>query len=985
MVTERSFERTKRKARAWAVSIFAALSFTTGHARADDVADEADHLFELGAKHYQRGEFDLALGEFLASNRLVRNRNVMFNVARCYERLGRLPDAYRYYQRALDGETEASTRALITSEITRLTAYVALLRVETNPPGALLYLHRKDLGDRGTSPQTLGLSPGKYTIIAELPGYEDAVSEAIDVQAGTTRTVHLDLTRIVGRIEAFSTDGAEVHVDAEDAKPSCVAPCVVETSPGPHSLWFSKPGFRTRRAEVHVVRSTSVTVRRPLVAETGSVVIDADERGATIQIDGQTRGFTPAVLDVALGEHVVEVSHPGFHPAERRIDVHADKQIRVDVTLLTADSVEAASRSAEAVDDAPASVSLISSYELRGMRYPTVAEALRGVRGVFISDDRGYKSAGFRGFARPGDYGNRVLVLMDGQPVNDNWLWASYIGYDLRTDLDDVSRIEVVRGPGSILYGAGAFSGVVNLVSNYANAPDGREVGVSVAEEGVARARARLTQHFGKDAGIWTSIAAGRSAGVDLFVPEYASQGAPNFGTARNVDGFQVGTLQGRVWWKSFTVQWFANHHDKQLPAGQFDTVFGDPRTHQADTRAFIEAKFTPNVARRLDWLTRVHGNYYGYDAAFAHTPENGGLEHDTFRGAWTGLEQRFVYTPSDVLKFTAGGEFQYHELAHQKVSFETVSTALDDRRDFTLLAAYGNVDVAPVERMKLTAGARYDAYSFFGGSLNPRVALIVKPTPRDNVKVLFGKAFRAPSVYELYNTSGGGQHAAKDLAPENMYSAEIEYSRRFSGNVIGTAAIYANYIEQLIALRDLPDATPSVPSYAYQNTGVPVGTVGGELEIRREWKGGWMVSASYSLQKSRYLASHAFVDFLTFAQDPKMREVPNAPNHLAAFKGAVPILDRALLLSNRITVEGPRFDRNDHVAADAPPQGKTAPALLWDIVLSGTENRYGVSYAFGVYNALDTHWTVPLSKEFLQTTMTQLGRTFLATGAVVF
>jgi len=63
------------------------------------------------------------------------------------------------------------------------------------------------------------------------------------------------------------------------------------------------------------------------------------------------------------------------------------------------------------------------------MRYPTLAEAFRGVRGVYLSDDRGYQALGFRGFGRPGSYGNRVLITLDGMPLNGDWYgrptWAS--------------------------------------------------------------------------------------------------------------------------------------------------------------------------------------------------------------------------------------------------------------------------------------------------------------------------------------------------------------------------------------------------------------------------------------------------------------------------------------------------------------------------------------------------------------------------------
>jgi len=121
------------------------------------------------------------------------------------------------------------------------------------------------------------------------------------------------------------------------------------------------------------------------------------------------------------------------------------------------------------------------------------------------------------------------------------------------------------------------------------------------------------------------------------------------------------------------------------------------------------------------------------------------------------------------------------------------------------------------------------------------------------------------------------------------------------------------------------------------------------------------------------------------FEKAPELREVPNSPSHLVGIKGGVPILGRALLLTNRISVEGPRHDRNDREGVGLPEQRETPPALLWDIVFSGQESRWGLSYAIGVYNAFDARWTVPVSAEFRQTTMAQAGRTLLASGAITF
>jgi hypothetical protein len=72
------------------------------------------------------------------------------------------------------------------------------------------------------------------------------------------------------------------------------------------------------------------------------------------------------------------------------------------------------------------------------------------------------------------------------------------------------------------------------------------------------------------------------------------------------------------------------------------------------------------------------------------------------------------------------------------------------------------------------------------------------------------------------------------------------------------------------------------------------------------------------------------------------------------------------------------RYDRND--SPSDPPQGLTDPAVIWDLVLSGTEAKWGIRYALGVYNIFDWREQDPVSAEFRQTTMPQAGRTMLLT-----
>ncbi len=950
---------------------------------ADDVADEVDLQFQLGAERYKARDFVGALEHFLASNRLAPNRNVVYNIARTYEQLKRYPEAYRYYVRALDGEKDAPTRARVEEAIARIAPRVGVLKVETVPPGARLYLDRKDLG--GNAPQRLGLPPGKYRVIAELDGYEDVSSDLVDATVGRESVISLRLVRILGTIHVTGdTAGAEVRLDSEGGPPGCVVPCDLSAVPGTHTMYVSRAGFQSTQIVVAVTAKETVPVHPPqlvaFAARTGAVVVEADEPSALIEVDGRAQGFAPSVVTTPIGTHRVRVSLRGYRAVEQIVVVETDKQVKIQASLEPAEQVQAASRASEAVEDAPGSVSILSSAELRAMSYPTVAEALRGTRGVYVSDDRSYPSLGFRALGYPGSYGNRVLVLSDGQPMNDDWIGSSYVSYDLRTDIEDIDHIEVVRGPGSVLYGTNAFSGVINLVPRGRDAPDGWEVGASTPEAGMMRGRMRVTRHFGPDSGAWVSFSGGKSAGRDFFFPEYVSDGPASVaGNARGVDGLNVGTWTGQVWWKALTAQWSLNSQQKHLPSGEFVTILGDKRTREADTRGMLEVRYEPKITDSLQSLSRVHANYYGYRATFAHLPPSG-IEEDKYDGGWVGAEQRFIYSPWPRLRLTGGGEVQDHFAVHQTVADEQQGSVLDDRRPFVVGAGYLLADVSPSDRAKISAGARFDTYSTFGSSLNPRLALILKPYDRDNVKVMVGKAFRAPSIYELYYT-GYGQPPAPDLRPEDVYSAEVEYSHRFSTTTTGLLSVYGNYVRNLIVLRDI-DPVQQISQYT--NTQTPVTSVGTELEARREWKSGWMLSGAGSLQRSQYMKSDEVSDVLAYRRSADLREVPNVPPWLLSVKGAVPVLGRALTAMTRVTLEGARFDRNDQ-ATSPDPQNKTDASVIWDLILSGVEPKWGVRYAVGFYNIADWRQVAPVSTEFRQTTMLQPGRTFFASVGATF
>ncbi|WP_434044727.1 MULTISPECIES: TonB-dependent receptor domain-containing protein [Sorangium] len=959
------------------------------------------------------------------SNRLVPNRNVIFNIARTYEALGEYPDAFRYYVQALEQEPNAARRPAIEEALARIRPNVAVIHVQTDPPGATVYINRRDLGGRGNTPRLLGFQPGKHKIIVDLEGYEPAEVENVEAKTGEQTTVAIKLKRIVGTVRVVGeTAGTQVRVNDASGPVACTAPCDLTLPPGRHRLYLSQEGYQPSEQDVNVAAGTAVPARYRLNPLTGSLVVNADERDALVEVDGKPMGFTPAVLNVQSGQRRVRVSLRGFRPVEQVVNVVASQQTRIDLSLRQLEEVEAASRSTEAVEDAPGSVTIIPGQELRAMGYPTVAEALRGVRGLFTTYDGVYTFAGVRGINLPGDFGNRMLTLLNGHSMNDSWVNLSYFDYLARTDLEDVERIEIVRGPGSVLYGTGAFSGVVNIVTKGRPTSTSVGLGVGTADNSLIRGRASFQLPLGRDSGVWMSVGAARSLGRDYYFGDYRdhptssdprpepTEAEPNpsddplryrfDGHSRDNDKFTVGTLQGRLWLKSFSAQWYLNSRSKTVPNGVATTQLGVDNTFYQDTRGFLELSLAPRFGDKLATLTRASINMYKFEDRLWYYPPFAApgmgevYDKETFDDIWLLAEQRVEFSPIPQLKITAGAEAQLHFTAEQT----GVDTACDgtgcipfpylplpgqsggdgiDEHPYNILAAYALVDITPSERLRISAGSRFDYYSTLDDPTpvpSPRIALIVKPYEGGNLKVTGGRAFRAPSIQELFygyavfadNAQGYNvtYRPSPTLAPENVWSGEVEFTHRLSSTVSVLGAGYVNHLSNLIFQQG--SQTVGDPT-RYENTEDPILVIGGEAELRREWRQGWMASVSYSYAKAQYLEE---------AGVNQLRRVPNSPEHMASVRGAVPLFGKALGLASRLTVEAPRYDRNVRATSDLE-QTKTEPAVIWDIVLSGQVDVGGLRYNVGVYNVGDWRWTAPTAAQYTIAKFPQNGRTFLA------
>jgi outer membrane receptor protein involved in Fe transport len=891
-----------------------------------DLDEEAELHLELGVESFRQQHYATALEHLLLSNRLAPNPNVVFNIARTYEQMRKFSEAYRHYMAFLEGEPDAGRREPAQRALERIRSQVALVRVTTEPPGATVYLERRDLGPRGVAPRSLALTPGTHRVIVELEGFELAQADA-ELVIGREVELALELTPTYGTIAVEGRPvGAEIRVDAADGPVVGHVPEVLVVSPGDHALYVSAEGYRTAREPLRVEAKETTRAAVALERVTGVVAVEAMVTGALVEIDGQPVGFTPATVpSVPAGDHLLRVTREGFRAFEETITVRPDARTTVEAELPRIQEITAASRRTEAVEDALASVSLVPEEEIRAFGYQDVYDALAGTRGVYQTPSSRDASLGVRGFSPLGSLGRHLLVTLDGHTTNDDRTGRSFVGPDLLVDLQDVERIELVRGPGSAVYGSGAFSGVVNVVTR-----DGDSVQrprLSVAANGVRTARASGGVSTAQgERGVWLSGGALTSQGDEVAFEPFA-------------DGADSATLQARAWSGDLTVQGYLDARDQRLSTGS--------DAHVGGTRAFLEARYEPKIGEKVEVFGRVYVDRSTLQGTY---PEGSGdpVSAESWSGIWGGPEVRIVASPSAWLRLSGGAELVLHPLAELHETWvDADASALEASATSQRFSSYATVDVDLADRFAASIGGRVDASPSAVATWSPQAALQVWLDADDRLAARFGQAYRGPSAYEIvHGDDGPPDLVGASLAPETIVSGEGEYTHAFSDVTSVVGAVYYNAIRADIE-ESLADN---------------VNIAGLEIEARRDWRQGYMVCATQSVQRA------------TAGTGRTGEAIPNAPELLTGVKAAAPIRGAAATLATRLRWETDRLTALG-TASD--------PVLLWDVTASGHVPGARLDYAAGVRNLFDWEYGWPGSAA--EETVPQPGRTLFAEATLRF
>jgi len=297
----------------------------------------------------------------------------------------------------------------------------------------------------------------------------------------------------------------------------------------------------------------------------------------------------------------------------------------------------------------------------------------------------------------------------------------------------------------------------------------------------------------------------------------------------------------------------------------------------------------------------------------------------------------------------TLGGTFQDNFKQDQTsyIEFPPISI-FNDKRDSKIWALYVQDEFPVFKNLILNAGVRHDQYSTFGGTTNPRIALIYHPFEKTFLKLLYGTAFRAPNVFELYS-SGGGSKANPDLKPETIQTYELIWEQYLGTHLRGSASIFYYLIKDLISMQRDPIDSLLV----YNNLG-KIEARGFELELEGKWANGLESRVSYTFQGTENKETG--------------ETLTNSPKHLAKFNLSFPLLKDKVFAS----IEEQFTSQRKTLAGN-----KATGLFLTNFTLFSQNLIKGLEVSASIYNLFDKKYGDPGSAEYVQDVLIQDGRNY--------
>ena len=606
-------------------------------------------------------------------------------------------------------------------------------------------------------------------------------------------------------------------------------------------------------------------------------------------------------------------------------------------------TVYGASKFEQKITEAPSSVSIVGGDEIRKQGHRTLADILNGIRGFYVNYDRGYRYVGTRGYNHPGDFGGRILLMIDGHRMNDGIFDTAASGMEFLLDVDLIERVEVIRGPGSSLYGDNAFFGVINVVTRRGQDVGGGEVAASYSSFDTWNGRASVGKVFANGLEVLLSgsgfVTEGRRR---LAFPEFVAQ---------NLDGEEATSAFAKVSYGDLTLEGGWVRRRKEWPMAAYDTVPGsmDPQLLSIDQRAFADLTYQNEFESEWQVTARAYFDRYQFDGVFPDdadgNPATRLVDNRDFAAATSvGFDVSASRPIGERHRFAAGTEWRHDLALEQRVwDVDPPNLLLDSRENADFVGVYLQDEWRFARQWKLLAGVRYDEYFDVGGTVNPRVALNYEPWESGVFKVLYGQAFRAPNAYERYYRSL--EHRENpNLEAETVRSYEVVWEQHWGPSWRTTFSAFRNEVDNLVVQSLDPGADPVSTGddmFFFDNAGEAL-MQGVEFEVEGILAGGVTTRASYTLTEVEDSATG--------------RRLANSPEHMGKASVSVPVWKEKLFASLQLRAMG---DRPTVWGGEAPSHA------VVDFTLYARELAPGLEVAASVYNVFDHRYLDPVGEDF--------------------
>ncbi len=516
--------------------------------------------------------------------------------------------------------------------------------------------------------------------------------------------------------------------------------------------------------------------------------------------------------------------------------------LKLDFAELMEVEITVASKSAETVAEAPSSVTVFTRQEIQNMGVTTLGDLLDFVPGfqsfrlALNGDSQGFQ---VRGNPMLPAFTRDVLVLQDGRRLNGSHSGGAVL-YNAYLSLDNVKQVEIIRGPGSALYGSNAFLGVINIITlDHHNAVSLR-VGSNAMKEALL--------HFSQ---------AVEKAKISGFLRVYGDQG-DDYGALSDRFGHE-GRAQDR--------RRSADAHLK-LSLGQFDLLLR--HTHRR-TEDFLDSEYLGDngINQSENEQSSLAFNYrLALSKALALKFSGGYTRSQLYFLSHTGTFQQTrpelfgLFLENDALNVDVDVDWTSSTDHHWQAGFTYENTGNTDNalidadadgflrygrgeegfsenRDRDIFGLYVQHQRRWQKNLEVVAGLRYDYYSDFGHTLNPRGALVYTTDWDDRIKLLYGQAFRAPNLADLtlrVNNSTGNP----DLKPEKVETIELAYvhTAEYGQSIL---TLFRNQVTDVIAIQ--PDENGQF--FAHNEGGLK--RHGVELEMSLEPLQNWLLRGTYT------------------------------------------------------------------------------------------------------------------------------------------